>query len=97
MTLEHLSVAKSLRDPLVSQLLGEWVASATLARAEWSKPTDVGYHSLFRTTQVEPQKQYAPSLFPALGFIGLLMDLNVTQTAFRHLSGFMTRRGIERD
>ena len=32
MTLVRLSGAKSLRDPLVSQLLGEWVASSPLAR-----------------------------------------------------------------
>ena len=36
MTLVRLSRAKSLRDPLVSQLLGEWVASSPLARARWS-------------------------------------------------------------
>ena len=33
MTLVRLSGAKSLRDALVSQLLGEWVASSPLARA----------------------------------------------------------------
>ena len=35
MTLTRLSGAKSLRDPLVSQLLGEWVASSPLAKARW--------------------------------------------------------------
>ena len=95
MTLVRLSGAKSLRDPLVSQLLGEWVASSPLARARWSEATDVGYPSLIRTKQAEAVKQYASSLFPAPEFIGLLMDLNVTKTGFRHLSEFMTRRGID--
>ena len=39
MTLVRLSGAKSLRDPSVSQLLGEWVASSPLARARWSEAT----------------------------------------------------------
>ena len=33
MTLVRFSGAKSLRDPVVSRLLGEWVASSPLARA----------------------------------------------------------------
>ena len=40
-------------------------------------------------------KQYASFLFSAPDFIGLVMDLNVTKTGFRHLSEFMTRRGID--
>ena len=95
MMLVRLSGAKSLQDPLVSQLLGEWVASSPLARARWSEATDVGYPSLIRTKRVEAVKQYASFLFPAPDFIGLLMDLNVTKTGFRHLSQFMTRRGID--
>ena len=95
MTLVRLSGAKSLRDSLVSQLLGEWVASSPLAQARWSEATDVGYPSLIRTKQVEAVKQYASFLFLAPHFIGLLMDLNVTKTGFRHLSEFMTRRGID--
>ena len=95
MTLVHLSGAKSLRDPLVSQLLGEWVASSPLAWARWSEATDAGYPSLIRTKQVEAVKQYSPFLFPTPNFIGLLMDLNVIKTGFRHLSEFMTRRGID--
>ena len=95
MTLVRLSGAKSLRDSLVSQLLGEWVASSPLARARWSEATDVGYPSLIRTKQVEAVKQYTSSLVPAPDFIGLPMDLNVTKTGFRHLSEFMTRRGID--
>ena len=95
MTLVRLSGAKSLRDPLVSQLLGEWVASSPLARTRWSEATDVGYPSLICTKQVEAVKQYASFPFPAPDFIGLLIDLNVTKTGFRHLSEFMTRRGID--
>ena len=48
MTLVHLSGAKSLRDPSVSQLLGEWVASSPLAKARWAEATEVGYPSLIR-------------------------------------------------
>ena len=95
MTLVRLSGAKSLRYPLVSQLLGEWVASCPLARARWSEATHVGYPSLIRTKQVDAVKQYASFLFPAPNFFGLLMDLNVTETGFRHLSNSMTRRGID--
>ena len=39
MTLVRLSGAKSLRHPVVSHLLGEWVASSPLARARWSDAT----------------------------------------------------------
>ena len=92
MTLVRLSGAKSLRDPLVSQLLGEWVASSPLARARWSDAMEVGYPSLIRTKQVEAVKQYASFVFTAPDFVGLLMDLNVTKTGFRHLSEFMTRQ-----
>ena len=94
MTLVRLSGAKTLRDPLVSQLLGEWVASSPLARARWSEARDVGYPSLIRAKQVEAVKQYASFLFPATDLIGLLMDLNVTKTGFCHLSEFMTREEL---
>ena len=77
MTLVHLSGAKSLRDPLVSQLLGEWVASSPLARARWYETTEVGFPSLIREKQKEAVKQYASLLFPAPDLIGLLMDLTV--------------------
>ena len=53
MTLVRLSGAKSLRDPLVSQILGEWVASSPLARARLSEATEVGYPSLIRDKQKE--------------------------------------------
>ena len=93
MTLVRLSGAKSLRDPLVSQLLGEWVASSPLARARWSDAMEFGYPSLIRTKQVEAVKQYASHLFPAPDLIGLLMDLNVPKLGFRHVSEYMSRRG----
>ena len=35
MTLTRLHGAKSLVDPLASQLLGEWVASSPLAKSHW--------------------------------------------------------------
>ena len=85
MTLVSLSGAKSLRDPLVSQYVGEWVASSPLARARWSEAMEVGYPSLIRTKQVEAVKQYASHLFPAPDLIGLLMDLNVPKVGFRHM------------
>ena len=46
MTLVRFSGAKSLRDPVASRLLGEWVPSSPLARARWSEATEVGYPSL---------------------------------------------------
>ena len=39
MTLVRLSGAKSLRIPLVSQILGEWVASSPLAKPRWVEAT----------------------------------------------------------
>ena len=53
MTLVRLSGAKGLRDPFVSQLLGEWVVSSPLARARWSEATEVGYPSLIPNKQKE--------------------------------------------
>ena len=93
MTLLRLSGAKSLRDPLVSQLLGEWVASSPLARARWSEATEVGYPSLIRDRQKEAVKQYASHLFPAPDLIGPLMDLNIPKVGFRHMMQYMSRRG----
>ena len=92
MKLVHLSGAKSLRDPLVSRLLGEWVASSPLARARWSEATEVGYPSLIREKQKETVKQYVSHLFPVMDLIGLLMDLNVPKLGFRHVSECMSRR-----
>ena len=94
MTLTRLSGAKSLRDPLVFQLPGEWVASSPLARARWSEAMEVGYPSPIRTEQVEAVKQYALHLFPAPDLIGLLMDLNVPKVGFRHMMEYMSRRGL---
>ena len=93
MTLVHLSGAKSLRDPLVSQLLGEWVASSPLARARWFPATEAGYPSLIRDKQKEAVKQHASLLFPAPDLIGLLTDLNVPKLGFRHMSEYMSWRG----
>ena len=55
--------AKSLRDPLVSQLLGEWVASLPLPNAWWYKVTEVAQLPFIYNTQVEAVKQYASVLF----------------------------------
>ena len=93
MTLTRLSGAKSLRDPLVSQLLGEWVASSPLAKARWYKATKVAQLPVIRNKQIQAVKQYASVLFPIPELIGLLMDLNVPKGGFRHALGFMTRRG----
>ena len=56
MSLVRLSGAKSLRDPLVSRLLGECVALSPLAEARWVEATKVGYPSLVCTKQVEAVK-----------------------------------------
>ena len=92
--LVRLAGAKSLRDPLVSQLLGEWVASSPLARARWSEATDVGHRSLIRDKQKEAVKQYASHPFPAPDLIGLLMDLNFPKLGFRHMMEYMSRQGL---
>ena len=93
MTLTRLSGAKSLRDSLVSEVLGEWVASSPLAKARWYAATKVAQLPVIRNKQIEAVKQYASALFPAPDLIGLLMDLNVPKGGFRHVSEFMTRRG----
>ena len=94
MTLTRLSGAKSLRDPLVAQLLGEWVASSPLAKARWSEATEMGYPALNRSKQLEAVKQYASFLFPAPDLLGLLMDLNIPKVGFRAVSEYMSRRGV---
>ena len=94
MTLVRLRWAKSLQDPLVSQLLGEWVAASSLARARWSEAMEIGYPSLIRSKRVEAVKQYASHLFPAPDLIGLLMDLNLPELGFRHVPEYMSRRGL---
>ena len=93
MTLTRLSGAKSLCNPLVSQLLDEWVASSPLAKARWYEATDVAQLRLICNKQIEAVKQQAPVLFPVPELIGLLMDLNVAKGGFRHVSEFMTCRG----
>ena len=92
MTLMHLSGAKGLRDPSVSQLLGEWVASSPLAKARCAEAMEVGYPSLIGDKQKEAVNQYASPLFLAPDLIGLLIDLNVPKLGFRHISGCMSRR-----
>ena len=93
MKLTRLSGAKSVRDPLVSQLLGEWVASSPLAKARWYMATEVAQLPLIRNKQIEAVKQYASVLFPAPELIGFLVYLNVPKGGFRHMAEFMTRRG----
>ena len=93
MTLTGLIGAKSLPVPLVSQLLGEWVALSPLAEARYYEATEVAQLPLIRNTQIEAVKQYASVLFPAPKLIGLSMKLNVPKSSFGHVSEFMTRRG----
>ena len=59
MTLTRLNGAKSLRDPLVSTLLGEWVASSPLARGRWAEATEIANRPLIRNKQIGALKQYA--------------------------------------
>ena len=92
MTLTRLSGAKSLCDPFVSQLLGEWVASSLLDRGCWAA-TEITNLPLIRNKHVEAVKQHASLLVPAPELIALLMDLNVPKLGFRHVSQFMRRRG----
>ena len=92
MTLVRLRGTKSLRDPLVSQLVGEWVAHSPLAKARWAEATLDCHPSLIRNKLIVAVKQYAALLFP-IGDFGLLMQLNIPKTGFRHISKFMTRRG----
>ena len=93
-TLTRLSGAKSLRDPLVSQRLGEWVASSPLSKARGRhEGTEVAQLAVICDKQIEAVKQYASVLFPAPKLIGLLPDLNVPKGGFRHVSEFMTRQG----
>ena len=88
--LTRLSGAKSLRDPRISQLLGEWVASFPLANARWAQATEVAQLPLIRNKQIEAVSQYASSLFLAPDIIGLLIDLNVPKGGFQHVSEFMS-------
>ena len=60
MTLVCLSGAKSSRDPLVSGLLGECVASSPLAEARWVE----AYPSLVCTKQVEGVKPVTARDYP---------------------------------
>ena len=93
MTLMRLSGAKSLRGPLVSQLLREMVASSPLAKARCCEATEVARLSLIGNKQIEAVKQYASVRFPAPDLIRLLVDLDVSKGGFRHALAFMSRRG----
>ena len=53
MTLTHLSGAKSLQDPLLSQFRGEWVALSPVAKARWYEATEVAQLPLIRNKQLE--------------------------------------------
>ena len=64
MTLVRPSGSKSWRDPLVSQLLGVWVASSPLPKACWAEATELGYPALVRTRHMDAVKQYLPFSFP---------------------------------
>ena len=94
MSLRRLSTAKTLRDPLASQLLGEWVASSPLAEAHCYDATQVAELPLICNKQIEAVKQYASVLFPAPELIGLLVDLNVPKSGFRHVPEFMITGGL---
>ena len=64
MTLVHFSGAKSSRHPLVSELLGECMASSPLAKARWVEASKVGFPSLFCTKQVEAVKSVTAHDYP---------------------------------
>ena len=72
MKLTRLSGAKSLRDSLVSQLLGEWVASSPLAKARWYEASEVAQLPVIRNKQIDAVKQYASVFFPAPESTGYL-------------------------
>ena len=93
MTLRCLSGAESLRDSLVSQLSAEWLASSPLAKVCWYEVTEVFQLPLIRNKQIEAVNECASVLFPAPELIGLLMDLNVSRSGFRHVSQFMPAGG----
>ena len=63
MTPTRLSGAETLCDPLVSKLLGEWVASSPLARGRSAEAMEIANLPLIRNKQTEAVKQYAPLLF----------------------------------
>ena len=61
------SGAYCLRDPLVSLLLGEWVASPPLAKARCYEAGEVADLPFIRNKQIEAVKQYSSVLFAACG------------------------------
>ena len=62
MAVTPLSGTKSSRDALVSQLIGEWVASAPAARGRWAEATEIANLCLICNNQIEAVKQYASLL-----------------------------------
>ena len=97
MTLMRLSGAKSLRNPLVSQSAHNSLVSGRphplLLRPVGTRPPTLPNFPSSATNK-EAVKQYASVPFPAPESIGLLMDLNVPKSGFRHLSEFMTRWAV---
>ena len=93
MTLTRLSGAKSLRESLISQLLGEWVALSPLAKARWYEATEVAQLPLIRNKPIQAMKQYASVHFPAAKLIRLLMNLIVPKGGLRHMLELMTHPG----
>ena len=88
-----LSGAKRLPDPSVCQFLSEWVAHYPLAKGPLGGGHGGWLPLLHRDKQIVAVKQYASLLLPAWYFIGLLMELNIPKTGFRHISEIMIRRG----
>ena len=66
-----------MRDPLLSQILVEWVASSPFAKGGSYEATEVAQLPLIHNKQIEAVKQYASVYFPAPELIWLLMDFNV--------------------
>ena len=54
MTLTRLNRAKNLCDPLVSQVLGEWLASSPLAKARSYEATKFALPPLILTSKLRP-------------------------------------------
>ena len=82
MTLTWAAIAKSLRDPLVAQLLAHWVVTSPLAQVRWVEATEVGYPTFKHTTQMAAVKQYASFPFRSADLFMLRMDLNAPKVGF---------------
>ena len=82
MTLVCLSGAKSLRDLLISQLLGGCVASSPLARRV--EATKVGYPSLVCTKQVEAVKPVSARDYPPPLLVAIVGPSTCGPSTFHH-------------